>query len=98
MPGSDAEVVVHDALAFIYFDEKSRVYRFQTHLGTGAHQDAEAKAIEGGLEWGFKDPRGFTVRFTIKPPDRDTYYEFGEMSIDGNSWRKFYEMTLKRQK
>lgn len=96
-PASGAEVDTHVTLAVLSYDEKSQTYRFRTHEASGRALDAEAKTIDGGLEWGFRDDAsGSTIRFTIHL-DGNRWHEVGEASRDGKTWHKFLEMTLERQ-
>lgn len=92
-----AEVDMHNTLAVFSYDEIAKVYRFRTHEAAGRALDAEAKPIDGGLEWGFRDEtRGATIRFTIRL-DGNRWHEVGEASMDGKTWHKFMDMTLERQ-
>jgi hypothetical protein len=92
------DVVGHDALAFLYYDEKARIFRFQAHRAGGIHVDTEAKLIDRGFSWSFQDERAGTLRFTMKLTDKGEWFEIGEASRDGKSWFKFFEMTLQRVK
>ena len=91
------DTTVHETLAVLSYDEKSKTFRFRTYLANGITGDQEAKLIDGGWQWGFKFP-GSTIRYTIKVNEKDEWFEIGEMSQDGTTWRKFFEMTLKRMK
>jgi hypothetical protein len=92
------EVVTHEALALLYYDDKAGRYHWNSHDAGGGARDAEAKLVEGGLEWGFRlEERGVTVRFTIRF-DEKRWHEVGETSVDGKTWNKFLEMTLERQR
>ena len=87
---------VHDALAVVSFDEKSRTYRFRAHTAAGQYTDADARLAEdGALEWSFNTPMG-RIRYTIRGADKGEWREIGEFSRDGGEWRKFFEMNLKR--
>lgn len=97
LAGKGEDVTVHETLAVLSFDEKAKVYRFRTYLANGASGDQEVKLIEGGWQWGFQTPGG-NVRFTIKVNKGDEWFETGEFSQDGTTWRKFFEMTLQRVK
>ena len=91
------ERVVHDALAVLSYDEKAKLYRFRTHEVNGRSIESELKMIDGGMQWGFRDPqRNSTIRFTAKM-DGKTWHEVGEVSLDGTTWLKFMEMTLQKQ-
>ena len=92
------EVVVHEALAVLSYDEKAKRYRWRSHDLRGQATDVEPKVLDGGIEWGFKsEDSGVTVRFTIKF-DKKRWHEVGEASTDGKTWHKFLEMTFERQK
>lgn len=88
---------VFEALAVVSFDDKGKLYRFRSYTTEGRSADAEARLIEGGLEWGMQFPGG-RFRYTIKLTDKGQWFEVGEVSTDGSSWRKFHEMTLQRIK
>src|SRR5205085_5299483 len=92
------EVVTHDGLALVSYDDKAGRYRWQGHDLPWGAIDAEAKLVDGGFAWEFKVPeRGATVRFTIRL-DEKRWHEVGELSVDGKAWAPFMEMTLERQK
>jgi hypothetical protein len=92
------EVVVHEALALVSYDDGAKRYRWEAHDLRGQAITVEPKLIDGGLEWGFRSgERGVTVRFTIQF-DEKRWHEVGEVSTDGKTWNKFLEMTLERQK
>ena len=91
------EIVVHEALAVLSYDDKAKRYRWQAHDLRGQAIEVEPKLVSGGLEWGFRsEGSGVTVRFTIKF-DKKRWHEIGEVSTDGKTWTKFLEMTLQRQ-
>jgi hypothetical protein len=91
------ERVVHDALGILSYDMKAKLYRLRTHEVNGRSMESELKMIDGGMQWGFKEPqRNSTVRFTVKM-DGKTWNEIGEISLDGTTWLKFMEMTLQKQ-
>ena len=89
--------VVHETLAVISYDEKTKGYNFRTYLANGTTGEHELKLIEGGWQWGFQFPQG-NVRYTFKLSDKGEWFEIGEFSQDGKTWRKFFEMTLQRVK
>jgi hypothetical protein len=92
------EVVVHEALAVVSYDDKARRYRWQAHDLRGQAIDVEPKVADGGIVWGFRSAEGgVTVRFTIKFAGK-RWHEVGEASTDGKTWTRFLEMTLERQK
>jgi hypothetical protein len=89
-------VVVHSAFTLVSYDNKARRYRFQAFTGRGDAEDAEAKVSERQLVWGLKAPGFGDVRYTIKVDDQGRWFEVGEVSRDGKTWRRFFEMTLQR--
>jgi hypothetical protein len=92
------EVVTHEALALLYYDDKAGRYHWHSHDLRGGVIDVEPKLVDGGFEWGFRvEERGVTVRFTIRF-DEKRWHELGETSADGKTWNKFLEMTLERQR
>lgn len=91
----DRSQVVHHALATLSFDAKSEAYTFDTWL-VGDDGGPHPARIEGGaLIWERVNPQ-YPARFTIRVED-DTWKEIGEIQWEG-TWRKFFEMNLKRIK
>ncbi len=97
-PGSDKEVVIHNALGILSYDEQARLYHFHAWLANGRFTKAEVKLIESGWQWGYSDPRGTTVRFTIRITEKGDWHEIGEYSLDGKTWRQFFDMLMHRVK
>ena len=92
------EVVTHEALALLYYDDKAGRYHWNSHDIGGGAINAEPTLVDGGLDWGFRvEERGVTVRFTIRF-DEKRWHEVGETTLDGKTWNKFLEMTLERQR
>jgi len=98
VPGKQEEVVVHNALGILSYDEKAKIYRLRSHIATGQTTDAEAKFTDGGFQWGFQAGPSLSFRYTVKLTDKGEWFEIGEMSQDGATWRKFHEMTLQKLK
>jgi hypothetical protein len=98
VPGKDEEVVVHNALGVLSYDEKAKLYRLRSYLATGQSTDAEARFTEGGFQWGFQPSPALSMRYTVRLTDKGEWFEIGEMSQDGKSWRQFHEMTLQKVK
>jgi hypothetical protein len=90
------EVTVHDALAVVTYDREAGRYRFTAWRGDGTPVDATAEVGDRRLVWGFRDPRGVTVRFTLRLTPEGRWNEVGEASRDGQTWFKFMEMNLER--
>jgi hypothetical protein len=98
VPGKQEEVVVHNAMGVISYDASAKLYRVKTYTAEGRSVDAEAQFTEGGFQWRFQPSQTISIRYTIKLTEKGEWFEKGEMSQDGKSWRQFHEMTLKRVK
>ncbi|HSE98545.1 MAG TPA: hypothetical protein VLD57_09800 [Blastocatellia bacterium] len=96
-PGKSEETVTHNALGFLYYDEKAKLYRMKSFLADGRTVDAEAGFTDNGFQWWFK-AQTVSIRYTVKLTEKGEWFETGEMSFDGKTWRQFHEMTLQRVK
>ena len=93
------EGIVHNALAVISFDSRAKKYQFRAYRADGNFVDADVTAEANSLIWGFREPqRNAEIKYTIKLNDAGHWFEVGEFSMDGKTWRKFFEMTLQRVK
>jgi hypothetical protein len=93
------DAVTHSALAVVSYDESTSAFRWQAYsAASGSAQYIETVATVGDktLEWGYQDSRAGSFRFTIKLDEKGQWSEIGEMSHDGKTWQKFFEMTLQR--
>jgi hypothetical protein len=97
LPNRDEEVVVHSAFAFLYYDQATKRYAMRAFLANGNAVDAETNYQDGVFEWGLQIPQG-KVRYKIKLNDQGQWFEVGEISQDGKTFRQFFEMTLNRVK
>jgi hypothetical protein len=95
LPGKDEETVVHNAFAVIWYDSEARRFRMLSWRA-GQAIDANITVGEKSLIWSFRDQRAGQIRFTIKLDDAGQWFETGEISGDGTSWNKFFEMRLNR--
>ncbi len=95
-PDKDEEIVVHSAFASLWYDGEAKRFRMMAWRATGESVDADITVGARNVVWGFRDPRAGQIRFTIKLDDAGRWFEIGEISRDGTSWTKFFEMTLKR--
>jgi len=93
--GGTEEVPVHETLGIISYDEQAKTYRFRSYLATGRSGEYELQLMADGWQWGFQFPQG-RVRYTFTLSGKNDWFEIGEFSQDGQTWRKFFEMTLKR--
>ncbi len=98
VPGQQEEVVTHNALGIISYDEKAKLYRLRSYLANGLSVDAEASFTDEGFQWRFQAPGNLSIRYTVKLTDKGEWFERGEMSQDGKTWRQFHEMTLQKVK
>jgi hypothetical protein len=96
MPDKPEEVPVHKAFAIVDYDVGTKLFRLRAYRAGAGAIDTNPKVEENSLVWGFKDARGGEVRFTIKLNEKGQWFEIGEYSGDGKTWRKFLEMTLNR--
>ncbi|MGI8821618.1 MAG: DUF1579 family protein [Chthoniobacterales bacterium] len=89
---------VHSALAFVSYDERAKTFRWHAFTAEGRQTDTEAKIGTDTLEWGLEIPQRGRMRYTIKLNEKGEWFEVGEMTQDGQTWHKFFEMMLQRQK
>jgi len=87
--------IVHHAVAVLSWNDGEGVYDFRSHLATGRSGEFKGRFQDGAFVWGMEIP-GRTLRYTITIDDTDRWSEVGESSTDGTTWRKFFEMTLRR--
>lgn len=88
-------VVIHETLAVVSHNPQTKNYDFSTYLASGAKGLYELKTTADGWQWEIPFPNG-KMRYTTKLT-ADAWFEIGEMSLDdGKTWRKFFEMNLKR--
>lgn len=93
------EGIVHHALAVISYDSQANKYLLRAHRADGNFVDADVTVETNKLVWGFREPqRNIEIKYTIKLDDAGQWFEIGEFSMDGKTWRKFFEMTLRRAK
>ena len=89
------DVVIHETLAVLSYNQTSKDYDFNTFLASGRKGQYTMKATDAGWQWGFSFPAG-VIRYDIKITP-DTWHEAGQMSMDeGKTWKPFFEMTLKK--
>ena len=91
----DSNKIIHQAFAIISYDLQNSKYLMKAFTGNGNQIDADVKLInDSTFEWSFSIPMTGQIRYTISVKDKK-WSESGEMSRDkGNTWNKFFEMTL----
>ena len=94
---TNKEIVTHHALGVLSYDVNTSQYKFRSWLKDGKSTEAWFNVTgENQYQWGFDTPQG-KVRYSIVlDPLKKTWNEIGEFSRDGNTWRKFFEMNLKK--
>ena len=85
--------VVHHALAIASADPAGG-FRFSTFLADGRAADARGNWENGKFVWAPPAPPGRQIRYIIDWTVADRWSEIGEMSTDGATWTKFFEMNL----
>ncbi len=90
--------VVHHALAVVSADSPDSTggYRFISFLDDGRSADARGNWENGKFVWAPPAPPGRQIRYVIDWTVADRWSEIGEMSTDGSTWTKFFEMNLTR--
>jgi hypothetical protein len=97
-PGTGGEAIVHHAFAVLSYDAGAGRYQMRAVRKGSGSVDANVRAGDGMLEWGFEHPQAGKIRYTIRLNEKGQWFEIGERSTDGTTWTKFFEMTLDRQK
>lgn len=92
---NDLSKVIHETLAVLNYNPKTKIYDFKTYLASGAGGNFTFKANELNYEWGMDFP-GSKILYTITIKD-GVWNEVGKMSRDeGKTWFQFFEMNLKK--
>ncbi len=91
------ERTIHETLAVLSYDERTKTHRFRSWLATGNSGDHEVKVTNEGWQWGLQFPNG-SIRYTIKINEKGEWHEIGEISQNGKPSQQFFEMNLKRVK
>ncbi len=91
----DTNHVVHQAVAFIGYDEEADDLVMRTFLPGGQGAVPIVQVGNQNLMWQI----GSNIRYTINLNEHGQWYEVGEFSRDeGQTWTQFFEMTLDREK
>ncbi len=86
---------VHHAVGVLSWNEGEGVYGLRSHLANGRTGDFKGRIVDGAFLWGMEVP-GRSIHYSITIDDQGVWNEVGESSTDGATWRKFFEMTLRR--
>lgn len=96
--GSSEGRVVHNAFAFLYYDQEAGRFRMRAFLANGQAVDADTSFKDGVFEWGFQVPQG-KIQYRTRLNPKQQWFEEGSISLDGGkTYQKFFEMTLDRVK
>jgi hypothetical protein len=94
--GQRAETVVHQALGVVSHDSRAASYLMRAYsAGRPAVDSPLELSTAGDITWGFAQGP-VQIRFRIRISD-GAWHEVGEMSLNGGSWRQFFEMRLQRK-
>ena len=88
--------LVHNALAVVSYDERAKTFRWRAFTHEGRQTDAVAKVGANSLEWGLDLPERGRVKYTLTRGKNGEWVEVGEMTQDGQTWHKFFEMILRK--
>jgi hypothetical protein len=92
-PGNP-QLLVHDAMAMVTWDQRAGAYRFRSALANGSGGDFPLEVAPGRFAWRMEMPGGridYVAEFTA-----DTWNERGRRTgTDGQSI-DFFEMNLRR--
>ena len=86
---------VHQAFAMIAWDAEAGDYVIHAYSAGGGVVTDTPHVAADSLVWGFPEPTGGQVRFTIHFGD-GRWHEVGDYSPDGNAWYRFMDMKLER--
>jgi hypothetical protein len=92
--GTNATVL--DAFTVVSFNPKENRYRWYSHTDKGYATDVELKVDDKTFQWSVEAGSFGTMRYTMTLNNKGEWFEIGEVSRDGQPWRKFFEMTLHR--
>ncbi len=93
----DNGLVVHNAMAILFYDPFQKQYKMNSHLSSGLFTQAtfEVKKPNALYVWGFETAGG-KVRYTISFNSSSEWHEVGEFSRDGENWFQTFEMNLNK--
>lgn len=92
---TDTSHVIHETLAILSFNPKTKEYEFKAHLASGSSNQMKFDIVGEAFEWGIEFP-GNKILYTITIND-GMWKEVGNISRDGGkTWTQFFEMNLKK--
>lgn len=93
-PGAP-ERVVHDAIAMITWDSRTKAYRFRSALANGMGGDFEITPTADGFTWRIDTPGG-PIAYTVTHRN-GVWTERGSRPGPGGTSVDFFEMSLRRE-
>ena len=90
--------IIHQAFAIVSYDTQNAKYLMKAFRGDGEQIDADVKLVDDHtFQWSFSNPIAGEIKYTITVLN-NKWTEIGETSRDnGNTWGKYFEMTLDKQ-
>jgi hypothetical protein len=88
-------MTVLDAFTVVSYNPREKKKRWFSHTDKGHVTDVELTVGKRTFQWAVKAGHFGTMRYTMVLNEKDDWFEIGEMSQDGQTWRKFFEMTLR---
>lgn len=87
--------VIHETLAVLAYNTRTKIYDFKTYLANGSGGNFTFAVKGENFEWGMDFP-GTKILYTISFKD-GVWNEIGKVSRDeGKTWLQFFEMNLKK--
>lgn len=96
IPGRTEPMLVHHAVAMITYDPSTQGYKFNSQVHAGGTGTFAGSYEDGAFIWGMQ-AGPMQMRYTIRLDDEGRWYEIGERSMDGVTWKQFFEMTLSKK-
>jgi hypothetical protein len=92
---NQSDKVMHETLAVLSYNKRTKIYDFKTYLANGSGGEFTFVAKGENFEWSLNFP-GTKILYTISFKD-GVWNEIGKMSRDdGKTWFQFFEMNLKK--
>ncbi|MFH1680383.1 MAG: hypothetical protein ABIH26_07035 [Candidatus Eisenbacteria bacterium] len=88
--------IVHQTFGVLSHDAEAGRYVWRTwSMPGGLYNEQEPAVSDSGFSWSMEVSRG-RVRHTVTLDENGDWNEAGEFSRDGEEWKGFFEMVLRR--
>lgn len=87
----------HDAFAVISYEPAGGKYTMTSWAYPARRGNFEIKPDGDGFEWAMKTGPA-TIRYQMKLTPEGVWHETGEMTMDGDKWRRFIEFKVTKVK